>query len=77
MNPMHDTLRPVTLLPSKPKVEIGKRFTGKREVHYDTRTGEYCESMPVMDWDSWLIQRAICPQLLVKARRPKEIRQTT
>lgn len=59
----------------KPKVEIGARWTGKREYHWDSRTGVYSESMPLMHYDDWLVQRALCPPAVLRQREPSDIRQ--
>ena len=49
------------LIDTKPKqpVEIGSKFTGKRELFLDSRTGNYSESLPRIDCDACLIQRAL------------------
>ncbi len=56
-------------------VVIGKHFTGKREYHWDSRTGTYSESLPLVSYDEWLIMRALCPPKEVRRRSKKEIRQ--
>ncbi len=59
----------------KIKLKIGERFTGKREFYWDSRSGEYSESLPLVGYDEWLIQIALLPKMLVKRRRPDQIRQ--
>jgi hypothetical protein len=60
---------------AKPKVEIGSRYTGKREVHYDTRTGTYSESKVSLDFWARVLQAALCPPTLNVRRKPENIRQ--
>jgi len=61
--------------PVRPKVDIGSRFTGKREFSWDSRSGTYSESLPLVSYDEWLIQVALCPTLLVRRRNRESIRQ--
>jgi hypothetical protein len=65
----------LTVTPARPKVEIGKRWTGRREVFYDTRTGEYHETLPVMDIYAYVLQQALLTPIVATARRAEEIRQ--
>jgi hypothetical protein len=57
-----------------PKIEIGKLWTGKREVHYDTINGTYREAKPALDDHARLLQAALCPKTFV-VRAPNDIRQ--
>lgn len=52
---------------SKPLVVIGCKYTGRREFLWDSRLGVYSESLPLVGYDEWLVQQALCP--------PKEIRR--
>ncbi len=61
--------------PRKPLVEIGTPRTGKREFHWDSRSGRYSEEKPLVGYDAWLIQMALVPGLLVQRRHKKDIRQ--
>jgi hypothetical protein len=54
---------------------ISSRFTGKREWHWDSRTGEYSEVLPLIGPDEVLIQRVFAKPLLGKRRAPDAIRQ--
>jgi hypothetical protein len=64
-----------TLIVTKPKVEIGKRYSTRREVHYDTRSGTYEEMNPIMDIYAFALQHALCPDALPKRRAPEKVRQ--
>lgn len=55
--------------------KIGSKFTGKREYHWDSRSGVYSESLPLIGYDEWLIQMCFCPDKLVRRRKPNEVRQ--
>ena len=58
-----------------PKVEIGSRWSGRREVYYDTKAGIYEEANPMMDvWARWL-QAALLPGPRTRARKPEDVRQ--
>lgn len=45
--------------PPTPKLELGKFYTGRREIAYDSRTGEYRESLPSLDENGLLWQRTL------------------
>lgn len=70
----HDK-RVLAVVPAKPKVEIGSRYTGKREVYYNTRTGTYSESCVTLDEWARFLQAALCPPRVARMRRREEIRQ--
>lgn len=76
MSPDHNTVRPlVALATSKPKVEIGKRWTGRREYFWDSRAGVYSEALPVMGYDEWLVMHALVPTMLCRRRTATDVRQ--
>jgi len=52
---------------AKPKVEIGRKFTGRREIHFNTLTGDFWETLPAFDTWAFDLQAA----LLRKPRREK------
>ncbi len=60
----------------KPKVEIGSLYTGKREFHWDSRTGTYSELLPLIGYDEWLIQQALVGPMVLRKRKQKNIRQS-
>jgi len=65
----------LVVVPATPKVEIGLRCTGRREVYYDTKAGIYEEANPTMDeWARWL-QAALLPGPTVRQRKPESVRQ--
>lgn len=64
-----------TVPAAKKKVIIGSAYTGKREYHWDSRSGVYSESLPILSRDEWLIQQVLClPQLVIR-RQKDDIRQ--
>ncbi len=65
----------LVVVPATPKVEIGLRYTGKREVYYDTKEGIYEESNPVMDFWAAYLQAALLPGPRTSARKPEDVRQ--
>lgn len=67
-------IRLATGTPKLP-VEIGAQWTGKREFHWDSRTGVYMESYPLVGYDEWLIQQALVGPLVLRKRKRKNIRQ--
>jgi hypothetical protein len=59
----------------KPRVEIGRHYTGRREYYWDSRTGVYNESLPLLNYDEWLIQQALVGPARLVRRARDQIRQ--
>ena len=54
---------------------IGSRYTGKREWSWDSRSGSYSESLPLMGHDEFVLQMALTGASVLRRRTPSEVRQ--
>ncbi len=54
---------------------IGRLYTGKHEWSWDSRSGTYSESLPVMSHDAFVLQMALTNGAVLRRRTPSEVRQ--
>jgi hypothetical protein len=57
------------------RVVIGAKYTGKREFQWDSRSGLYSESLPLLSYDERLLQAVLCAPQMVVRRSKDDIRQ--
>jgi hypothetical protein len=51
--------------------KIGSKFTGKREYHWDSRSGVYSESLPLVGYDEMLLQSVLLWRPKCKRKQTK------